>query len=396
MRILVLGATGFIGRRLATGLTASSHTVAAPRVDFARATAAADWMDAVRGMEVVVNAVGILRERGKQTFAALHDAAPRALFAACQAAGVRRVVQISALGADAGASSRFHLSKKRADDFLAQSRLDWVIVRPSLVFGPGGASARLFAMLASLPLVPLPGEGDQRVQPVHVDDLVDLLLRLVEWRAPLRLVVPAVGAREVTVREWLGVLRAQMALPPARFARVPLPLVPLDRETLGMLERGNTASAAAMGEILGRAPRDITTFVASGEALALRARLDWLLPVLRFSVAVVWVAGGSASLAYPLEESLALLQRVGLEGVPARTALYGGALLDILLGIGVYALAPPDRQWLWRAQLALLAIYSAIISWWLPEFWLHPFGPLVKNIPLAVAIALLHELEGAR
>lgn len=391
--MLVLGATGFIGSRLTAALAARGHAVSAPRVDFVRATDAADWKGAVRGMEVVVNAVGILRERGKQSFAVLHDVAPRAVFAACQAAGVRRVVQVSALGADEGASSRFHISKKRADDFLAQSRLDWVIVRPSLVFGPGGASARLFAMLASLPVVPLPGDGGQRVQPVHIDDLADLLLRLVEWPAPLRRVVPAVGPREVTLREWLGVLRAQMGLPPARFARVPLPLVPLDRETLGMLQRGNTASAAAIGEILGRAPRDIKTFIPPGEPLALRARLDWLLPLLRFAVAVVWVAGGAASLAYPVEESLALLRRAGLEGAAARTALYGGALLDIALGMGVYAFASRGRRWLWRAQLALLVVYSAIIAWWLPEFWLHPFGPLVKNVPLAATIVLLHELE---
>jgi hypothetical protein len=182
-----------------------------------------------------------------------------------------------------------------------------------------------------------------------------------------------------------------MQLGRARFARVPLALVPLDRETLGMLERGNTASASAISGVLGRMPRDVTAFVSCGKALALRARLDWLLPLLRASVALVWVAGGVASLAYPLRESLALLERVGLTGGPAMAALYGGALLDIALGIGVYATRA--RRWLWRAQLALLLLYSVIIAVWLPEYWLHPFGPLVKNIPLFVAIVALHELE---
>lgn len=391
MKVLLLGGTGFIGGRLAADLAVRGHEVSSPRIDFATATQVADWTDTVRGHDAVVNAVGILRERGAQTFAALHDAAPRALFAACEVAGVRRVVQVSALGADAGARSGFHLSKKRADDFLAHRRLDWAIVQPSLVFGPGGASARFFAKLASLPLIPLPGQGDQRVQPVHIDDLADLLLRIVESPEPCRRVVPAVGSRAVTLREWLALLRAQMGLGPARFVRVPLPLVPLDRDTLGMLERGNTASAAAIGEILGRPPRDISEFVPSGDALALRARLDWLLPLLRAAVALVWVAGGVASLAYPLEGSLALLQRVGLAGALATAALYGGALLDIALGIGIYIVRA--RKWLWRTQLALLLLYSVIIAWWLPEFWLHPFGPLVKNIPLFVAIVMLHELE---
>lgn len=387
----MLGGTGFIGGRLSAALRARGHAVSTPRIDFCFATDPADWVPSVRAIEVVVNAVGILRERGAQTFAVLHDAAPRALFAACEATGVRRVVQISALGADEAARSRFHLSKKRADDHLARSRLDWAIVQPSLVFGPGGASARLFAMLASLPVVPLPEDGNQRVQPVHVDDLVDLLVRVVESAGPWRRIVPAVGPREVTLREWLAVLRAQMGLEEARFVRVPLALVPIDRETLGMLERGNTASASAIGEALGRPPRDVVAFVPSGEALRLRARLDWLLPLLRAAVALVWIAGGVASLAYPLDESLALLQRVGLAGAPALAALYGGALLDIVLGIGVYAIRA--RRWVWRLQLALLVVYSVLIAIWLPEFWLHPFGPLVKNVPLFFAIVLLLALE---
>lgn len=393
MKVLVLGATGFIGGRLAAVLAGRGHEVAAPRIDFSRATRVGDWRGATGGgVEVVVNAVGILRERGERTFAAVHDAAPRALFAAAEDAGVRRVVQVSALGADADARSRFHLSKKRADDFLAQRRLDWAIVQPSLVFGYGGASARLFAMLAALPVVLLPGDGSQRVQPIHIDDLTDLLLRIVESAGEWKTVIPAVGPRKVTLREWLGVLRRQMGQDPARFVRVPLALVPVDRETLGMLERGSTASSSATAAILGRAPRDVTTFVASGEALALRARLDWALPMLRFSVALVWIAGGVAALVHPLPESLALLRRVGLTGPLAVMALYGGALIDVALGVAVF-LVRRGRRWLWRAQIGLVAAYSAIIALWLPEWWLHPFGPLVKNIPLLAVLVLLHEME---
>ena len=70
-------------------------------------------------------------------------------------------MQISALGADRG-MTRYFLSKRAADDYLATLPLEWTIVRPALVFGPGGSSARLFAKLAGLPLVPLPGRGEQR------------------------------------------------------------------------------------------------------------------------------------------------------------------------------------------------------------------------------------------
>src|SRR5439155_26090049 len=95
------------------------------------------------------------------TFRALHDEGPRALFAACRESGVTRVVQVSALGADAEAASAFHRSKRAADDFLLSLPLRGVVVQPSLVFGVGGASAELFTRLAALPLVPLPGGGTQ-------------------------------------------------------------------------------------------------------------------------------------------------------------------------------------------------------------------------------------------
>ena len=303
---------------------------------------------------------------------------------------MRRVVQISALGADEAARSRFHLSKHRADEYLASLSVDWVIVQPSLVFGPGGGSARLFAMLASLPWVPLPGDGEQRVQPIHIDDLTELLLRVLEGGAS-RQIIPAVGPRPVTLREWLRQLRAQMGLPPARFVRIPLALVPLDRETLGMLLRGNTAPPDRTEELLGRKPRDIREFVADKS----QAKLSWLLPLLRGSIALVWIGSGVVSLGlYPVPDSLAMLARVGLTGGIARLALYGAAALDIVLGLATWFLK--RRRWLWRAQFALIVAYSAIIAVKLPELWLHPFGPLLKNMPMLAALVLLHELEERR
>ena len=392
MKILVVGASGFIGRHAGVALRAAGHEVHTSGIRFEAAQQPQAWLGALEGVEAVVNAVGIFRESGTQTFRALHEAAPRALFEACAALGGRRVVQISALGADAHARSRFHLSKRRADDFLRASRMDWAIVQPSLVFGEQGASARLFALLASLPLTPLPGNGRQRVQPIHVEDLAEAVARLVG--APPRAVVHAVGPRELELRQWLAILRAQMELGTPRFLEVPRILVPLDRETLQMLERGSTASAENVTKLLGRAPRPPENFITTKESSAIltRARLDWLLPVLRASVAMVWIGSGVVSLGlYPVADSLAMLARVGLASPPV---LYGAALLDIALGVAIYLLK--RRKWLWRLQMALIAGYSAVIAVWLPELWLHPFGPLLKNLPMLAAIVALHELEEPR
>jgi len=77
------------------------------------------------------------------------------------------VINISALGADAEASSRFHLTKKAADDYLLATHTRAVVLQPSLVYGPGGASARMFDTLASLPVIPLIGDGGQWIPPVR-------------------------------------------------------------------------------------------------------------------------------------------------------------------------------------------------------------------------------------
>jgi uncharacterized protein YbjT (DUF2867 family) len=394
LRILVLGASGFIGSRAAAALRAAGHEAVSTKLDFTRALRPEDWLSSLRGIDAVLNAVGIIRERGRRSFGTLHYAAPRALFDACRIAGVRRVVQISALGADESARSRFHRTKRRADEYLAGLELDWAIVQPSIVFGDGGASARLLALLAALPLTPVPGDGRQNVQPIHVDDLVEALVKLLS--VPMRIRLHAVGPRALTLREWLRVLRAQMGLGRARFVQVPLWLVPVERETLQMLERGSTASPETITQLLRRAPRDPNDFLdaRSGAGLALRARLDWVVPLLRFSIGAVWIASGVVSLGiYPLEESLAMLSRVGLAGRAALAALYGAAALDIVLGIATFV---TNRKGLWRAQIALIAAYTAIISAFLPELWLHPFGPVLKNLPMLAALVALHELAPRR
>ena len=420
MKIFLAGANGFIGQRLASVLVDAGHDIVCGvrdpartnfpnsiAIDFARDHQPGVWAPRLRGVDAVVNLVGILRECGPQTFSAVHDAGPRALFAACLEANVRRVVHLSALGADRHAQSQYHLSKRRADEFLAGLPLDWTIVQPSLVFGPNGSSARLFMTLAALPLIPLPGRGEQLVQPIHVDDLCRGLLNMVESGAATHRCIAAVGPAPVTFREMLAVLRRQLGMSAARFIAVPMPVVRLaakaagrfpaalfDLETVEMLERGNVAPAADIEDILKRPPKSLRQFIAPTEArvLALAAKSAWLLALLRVSIGLLWIATGIVSLGlYPVEQSYSLLARVGLVGPAATVALYGAATLDLALGIAVFTMR--RRRWLWRAQIALIITYSAIIAWALPELWLHPFGPLLKNIPLLAAIAALHELE---
>jgi uncharacterized protein YbjT (DUF2867 family) len=423
MKILITGASGFIGGRLRSVLQGRGHRLrlAGRRppsdlagdeewvaLDLARPADAAHWQAGLDGIDVVINCVGILQERGGQTFASLHVDGPQALFEACVKARVGRVVQISALGADRDARSRYHLSKRAADEFLLSLPLDAVVVQPSLVFGTGGASARLFAMLASLPVLPLPAGGRQPLQPIHLDDLAEALARLVEGSArPPHCIVALVGPEPLELRDYLRALRASIGLRPAPVLSVPawlmhaaaqlaarIPGSSFDPETWQMLQRGNVAPVDATVALLGRRPRAPDRFVPPEIAREVRsaAQLDWLLPILRVSIAAVWIFTGIVSLGvYPVAESYALLARAGVSDALAPWALYGAALLD--LGLGIATLLLKRRRWLWLAQIALIVGYTAIISVRLPEFWLHPYGPVLKNLPMLAALWLLLELE---
>lgn len=366
----------------------------------------AELRRALAGVDVVVNAVGIFRPTGQQSFDALHVKAPLALLAAARDAGVRRFVQVSALGANASSPLPYFASKGLADAaMLAAGGIEVSIVRPSLVFAPDGRSTCWFARLAALPLTPLPGDGGQEVQPLHLDDLVQALVALVETsRVPALL--QAVGPRALSFRDYLAMFKRHLRaggmfvpVPVAwmqRLARVASRWVdtPLDADALAMLERGNTADPSAIAEWLGHAPRDPEQFLTTHDAANVRnaTGLAWLLPLMRGSLAALWIVTAIVSLwVYPREQSLAMLERTGLHGMLAHVALWAAAGLDFVVGVSLLLLR--HRGAVYAAQLLLVAGYTVIISVALPEQWAHPFAPVLKNLPLMAMIAALWALD---
>ena len=427
MRVLLTGATGLIGGAILQALLREGHHVLCAvrdparlpshgrhctwmAVDLAAVPGADWWVPRLRGIDAVVNAVGILRESRGQAFDALHDRAPAELFRACARTGVRCVVQVSALGADAAAATPYFRSKHAADEVLRSLPLAGAIVQPSLVFSPQGPSTALFLTLGSAPLLLFPLRGGMPVQPVHLDDVAAGVLAVLA-APPARIqTIAFVGPAPLLLRDYLAVLRRQVGLgrgplvlpmPVALFrwgARIAghLPGSALDADTARMLLQGNAAPPQPFTELLGRAPRGVDTFIAPKEGATLRAQavLGWAQPLLRVALAAMWIWTAIVSFGlYPVEDSYALLARVGLHGTLAFVALHGAAALDLLLGLLTLAAPARWRQWVWLAQLALIAGYTALVTLFLPEYWLHPYGPISKNLPIMAAIALLWALE---
>jgi len=289
MNVLVCGARGFIGRATCDALRRHGHHVveaasvatgpASIAVDFVRDDEPARWLPRLTGIDAVVNAVGVLRDSPRRPLVAVHEHVPRALFEACEMAGVRRVVHVSALGI-AGSSTAYACTKRGAEDaLLAQvraGRLDAVVVRPSIVFGRGGASSRFFIALSRLPALLLPrAVRATRIQPVAVAELADALARLVEapqHAAPPGAATPdatrvlaAVGPASLTLGDFIASLRAQAGRAPARVGTLPdalarwsaragdgLPLSPWCSATLALLATDNVADPAPFERALGR------------------------------------------------------------------------------------------------------------------------------------------------
>lgn len=165
VKVVVTGASGFVGREVVRQLDAAGFGVRA--VGRGESLAAA-----MEGANAVIHLIGIIQERGGNTFEHIHVDLTRRVLEAAKSAGVRRYLHMSALGVRANARSRYHQTKWVAEESVRQSGLAWTIFRPSLIYGRGDQSINVLARLTRmLPFVPVLGSGNGKVQPVSVKNV---------------------------------------------------------------------------------------------------------------------------------------------------------------------------------------------------------------------------------
>jgi hypothetical protein len=254
----------------------------------------------------------------------------------------------------------------------------------------------------------LVGRGDQLIQPIHISDLSHAVLGLIESDTICRRRIEAVGPEPVSLKQLLSLLKCGLGVTHERFLQIPYGLAlfvagitglssstPINTDTLKMLQAGNTANVQPFLNTFGFTPISVKQALLQQPLLEsdrLDATLYFLLPLLRFTLALLWIATGLIStFAYPVESSYTMLEQVGIPNTLAPLALYAASALDVCLGVALFF--PYHLRIVLFLQIAVMLAYNALITVSMPELWLHPFGPVTKNIPLLVATSILLVVE---
>jgi uncharacterized protein YbjT (DUF2867 family) len=419
VRVLLMGATGLIGSAVLAGLRGQGHEVAAVvrsagaadrlagatrciALDIAKATDPADWLPHLAGIDAVVNCAGVLQDSPRDSTRGVHVDGAAALFAACEQAGVGRVVHLSAIGVDREAPTAFSRTKLAGDMDLTRRELDWVILRPSVVVGRGayGGSA-LFRGLAALPVLPSIADAGP-LQVVQLDDLVRTVLFFLEPGAPTRVALEIAGPERLTLdavllayRRWLGHGRVRAMKVPRWMAAAVFRLgdlvgllgwrPPLRTTLRRELARGAVGDPAEWTRLTGIVPRSLEAALAAEPASVQErwfARLYFLKPLTLGILALFWIATGLIALGPGSDTASDLLSEAGFGSTPGTV----GAIVDIIIGAGI-AIKRTARPALWSAFGFSIA-YLLAGSLLLPALWDDPLGPLLKIAPIMVLILI--------
>lgn len=427
--MLLTGATGFIGSAVLARLVEEGHEVVAVTrsegpatrrlaanrfvtVDIASAVRPEDWLPHLAGIDAVVNCAGVFQDSPSESTAGVHVAGSAALFAACERAGVRRVVHLSAIGVDRDTPTAFSRTKLEGDEALMARDLDWVILRPSVVLGraASGGSA-LIRGLAALPVLPvLPGAGPLQV--VQLDDLTRTISFFLRPEAPARKALDVAGPERLAFldvvlayRRWLGWNGAARVPIPAWLARIAYAAgdlagwlgwrTPLRSTALSEMTRGAVGDPSEWTRLTGIEPRSLSAALATMPSSAddrWLASLYFLKPLVFGVLVLFWIGTGLISLGPGWGIGMELMREGGVAGI-GPLAITAGALADIALGVAI-AFRRTARHALY-AMIAITLTYVVVGTALVPRLWADPLGPMLKIWPILVlnfiALAILDD-----
>ena len=275
MNIFLTGAGGFVGSHMLRRLLSDGHQVRAlvrhrgklkgtnleeVEGDIVQSNLA----EHIAACDAVINLVGIIYEKGSATFEAVHHQGTKNLVEAAQKSGVQRFVQMSALGARPADASPYHTTKFAAEEEVRDSGIPNVVLRPSLIVGPGSAFVQQMAqVMRAAPIFrPIPGTGKYRFRPVHVDDVVECFVQSLTNPKAAGQTIELVGGEELTLDEIGNAIAANLGVRKP-VLHVPMPIMksaaavfsllpvkpPVTSVQLRMMEEGSTADPEPMQRI---------------------------------------------------------------------------------------------------------------------------------------------------
>jgi NADH dehydrogenase len=285
MKVFLTGCTGFVGRNMLKRLLDEGHSVRALAHDPAKAAdlvqngvelvsgdvVAGTGLDqGMQGCEAVIHLVGIIVEKGTNTFKRVHHLGTRNVVEAAKLAGVRRFVHMSALGVRSDGVAAYQTTKWRGEEEVRQSGIAYCILRPSLIFGPSdGFVTQMMETMRSAPVFrPVPGSGSPKFRPIFIDDVTACFARALTAEAATNQTIELGGAEELTLNQVLTeIARCTGVRKPT--VHIPMPLMfagafllqsifknpPVTVDQLRMLREGSTCDIEPMIRILGVTPR---------------------------------------------------------------------------------------------------------------------------------------------
>jgi NADH dehydrogenase len=216
-------------------------------------TTGTGFIKAFTGAEIVVNAVGIIKEKGNNTFEAVHHQGVLNIIEACRKANVRRLIQISALGVSESQTTPYFATKYKAEQAIISSGLEYVIFRPSVLFGPGDGFVNMLAGIMRLsPIFPIFGDGLYRLQPVSIYNLAESVVKAFDKGIWDNKIYSVCGPEKIAyidiVKKIADKLGKKLIMPRIPFGLVTPPIkmaeiigipIPLTSEQLSMLKSEN-------------------------------------------------------------------------------------------------------------------------------------------------------------
>jgi uncharacterized protein YbjT (DUF2867 family) len=428
LKTLVLGANGFIGSTIVARLLQDGHDVSGlgrnlkqarlkmPMVnwlqcDLATMTGEDAWKELIASHDVVVNCAGALQDGLADDLTGTQEKSMLALYRAASAEGSIRIVQVSARTDGDSETLPFLTTKRRADDALAASGLDYVIVRPALVIGRNAhGGTALVRALASFPFTLPLLHASSPVQTISVDDVAEVVATAANGDIPAGSDLNLASAHEMTLsnlvqlhRQWLGlvpvpVIEVAPALvrPVTRLADIAGKLgwrSPMRSTAMKVMSGGVTSNGrnATVAGLCLQSAEHVLAAHPSGVQDLWFARLYLLKPFIIGSLSLFWILSGLIPLLQLSQAAAHFLPFVSLS--MALTITIATCAMDI--GLGFCVLVRPLAKKALIGMLAVTAVYLVGATVLEPELWLDPLGPLVKVLPsiilALVALATLDE-----